>query len=124
MRATYESHLLNDIVHADPSHQPHPVYGFIAPQLGTGLSIAELLALFGSSGDEGPMLGSCTLEYHAALAIEEDYYVSGEVLTAERKTGRTLATFDSVTYRLQAHTADGALVVTATNTFLLPRIQP
>jgi acyl dehydratase len=121
----YESRLLDEIVHAEPGRpEPHPVYGFIVPQLGMGLSIEDLLEFFGSSGEQGPMLGSCTVEYHAPLAIGEDYYVSGEVIAAERKSGRTLGTFDSVTYCLQARTADAALTVTATNTFLLPRSEP
>lgn len=117
----YENWLLHDAVGAEPHDEPHPIYGFIVAQSGLGISVAELLELLGSHAEDGPMLGECTIDYHRPLVTGAEYSVRGAVTSAERKTGRTLGTFDVVTVQQHVSSDAGQPVVTTTSTFLLPR---
>ena len=118
----YESVLMHDAVRSARSSVPHPIWAFVAPQRGMGMTLDELLAWFGSSADEGPLLGACTLEFRGDLATGRDYRVRGRVEAAERKHGRSLGVFDRVTFTLDLLEVDGGSpTVSATSTFLLPR---
>ena len=121
----YESVLMHDAVRSARSPVPHPIWAFVAPQRGMGLSLDELLAWFGSSAEEGPLLGACTLAFRGDLAAGRDYRVRGHVESAERKDGRSLGVFDRVRFTLDLLEVDATdPTVSATSTFLLPRSGP
>lgn len=99
----------------------HPLWAYIAPQRGIGTSINALCRLAGYSVDEGPMMGSIELELDGAILPEVKYRVEGEVVDIVRKEGRSVGVFDVLTYRERLVSPEGETVVTATNTFILPR---
>lgn len=119
--ADYQSRLLYDIVGVDAEPEPHPIFGFVMAMSGTGMSIGEILALMGSDGADGPMLGSCALNFHTGLKTEQDYVVDGGVVDVQRKDGRVLGTFDAVSMRFEVRDAADPPVVTADMTFVVPR---
>jgi hypothetical protein len=97
---------------------PHPVLAFVGAQRGLGVSVAELFALFGTAMAEGPLLTDCELDLSGEPRVGVEYAVSGEVLAAERKTGRQLGAFDLVTARFSLAVAEtGEPVATVTNTY-------
>lgn len=105
---------------ASSAETAHPLWAYIATQRGIGTSVAELCALGGFDVNDGPMLGSVELAYHAPLTFGETYSVEGEVLDIIRKEGRS-GVFDIMTYRERLIAADATVVATATNSFILPR---
>ncbi|TDV56234.1 hypothetical protein [Actinophytocola oryzae] len=118
----HENWLAADALYATPSGTPHPVLAFVGAQRGLGVSVAGLFALFGTAMAEGPLLTDCELDLPGELRVGVEYAVSGEVLAAERKTGRRLGTFDLVTARFSITVADtGELVAAVTNTYALRR---
>lgn len=99
----------------------HPLWAYIAPQRGIGISVAELCALADFDVNDGPMLGSSELEYRKPIMIDVDYRVTGEVVSIARKHGR-IGTFDVLEFRESLlHPDDGALVAVSTSTYILPR---
>jgi len=50
----YESLLMHDAVRASRSSQPHPIWAFLAPQRGMGLTLAALFETLGCPLDTGP----------------------------------------------------------------------
>jgi len=100
---------------------PHPIWAYIATQRGIGIGVAELCALADFDVNDGPMLGSVELAFSAALELDVEYTVTGEVVGIERKHGRTAGTFDVLTFRERLVGPDGAEVASTTNTFILPR---
>lgn len=119
--AAEQAELLSVIGGEPPADgEAHALWAYVAPQRGIGIGIAELCALADYDVDDGPMLGSVRLECHVPLQIDETYDVEGEVVSLVRKSGRS-GIFDLLTYRERLVAADGAPVVQATNTFVLPR---
>lgn len=116
----YESLLLHDAVRSPRSTWPHPIWAFLAPQRGMGLSLAALFEELGTPLDAGPVLGSFGARLHAPLAVGVDHRVDGGVTAVSRRTSRVLGAFDEVTLVLDLRRDDGP-VVTATYGFLLPR---
>lgn len=104
-----------------PSRGLHPLHAYIAMQRGIGVSIAELCALADFRMEDGPMMGSLSLEILGDLDSDCEYRVEGEVVDLVRKEGRRFP-FDLLTYRERLIDAGGAVVAQATNTFVLPRI--
>jgi hypothetical protein len=98
----------------------HPLWAYIAPQRGIGTSVAEICALADFDVNDGPMLGSSHLEYHAPIELDVPYRVTGEVLSIERKQGR-IGTFDILEFREELSDQDGGLVAASTSTYILPR---
>jgi hypothetical protein len=52
----YQNWLLHDAFYSQPRPEPHPVAAFILANRGIGVSLADLLALFGSDINDGPLL--------------------------------------------------------------------
>jgi hypothetical protein len=102
------------------SGEAHPLWAYIAPQRGIGTSVAEICALADFDVNDGPMLGSSHLEYHAPLRVGIAYRVTGEVLGIERKSGR-IGAFDILEFREELHDDEGELVAASTSTYILPR---
>lgn len=115
----YENLLLHDAVRSPRSAEPHPIWAFLAPQRGMGLSLAALFEAFGTPLDAGPVLGSFEARLHAPLRLGVDHAVTGEVTSVVRRASRVLGPFDEVTLVLELRRE--VPVVTATYAFLLPR---
>ncbi|MDL5157396.1 MaoC/PaaZ C-terminal domain-containing protein [Actinomycetospora termitidis] len=115
----YENLLLHDAVRAPRSPAPHPIWAFLAPQRGMGLSLGELFDVLGTPLDAGPVLGSFAARLHAPLRLGADHTVTGEVTSVVRRASRVLGPFDEVTLVLELRRESP--VITATYGFLLPR---
>src|SRR4051794_37667389 len=98
----------------------HPLWAYIAPQRGIGISVADICALADFDVNDGPMLGSSDLEFHAPIKLDESYRVTGQVLSIARKSG-SIGTFDLMTFREDLLAGDGTLVAVSTSTYILPR---
>jgi hypothetical protein len=116
-----ESAMLRHAVYAEPDPQPHPIYAFVAGQGGLGISVDELLELFGTTAAEGPLLGECRLELPGDLEVGQAYRVTGEILDARRKHGRQLGTFDVITFQVELADLGGSVVARCRETFVVPR---
>jgi hypothetical protein len=104
----HENWLLHDAVYSRPEDAAHPIMAFVVAQRGLGVTVPELFALLGTDMQDGPLL--------------TDYTVRAEVLSAVRKTGRTLGTFDLVCVRFDVlGPGSSDPVATVTNTYALPR---
>jgi acyl dehydratase len=117
----WESLLLHDAVRSPRSPRPHPIWAFLAPQRGMGLTLAALFEALDCPLDSGPLLGTFGARCVGPLALDVEYEVSGGVTSVRRRTGRVLGTVDEVEVVLDMRRADGAPVLTATYGFLLPR---
>jgi hypothetical protein len=118
----HENWLAHDALYSAPADAPHPVLAFVGAQRGLGVPVAGLFVLFGTAMEEGPLLTDCTIELAGELRVGIEYRVTGQVLAAERKTGRRLGVFDLVTARFSiAEPATGEPVATVTNTYALRR---
>jgi acyl dehydratase len=98
----------------------HPLWAYIAPQRGIGISVADICRLADFDVNDGPMLGSSHLEYIGPLRLGIRYRVTGEVLGIERKQG-SIGTFDILEFREELRLEDGELVAASTSTYILPR---
>jgi hypothetical protein len=98
----------------------HPLWAYIATQRGIGISVADLCALADFDVNDGPMLGSSALEFHAPIRVGVEYHVTGRVLAIDRKQGGS-GTFDVMAFREDLLDADGAPVASSTSTYILPR---
>jgi hypothetical protein len=98
----------------------HELWAFIASQRGIGIDLRELFALVDFDIDDGPMLGSVSLEIPGTIKTDVAYRVAGEILSLTRKHGRS-GTFDLLTVQERLVAPDGMQVAIATNTFVLPR---
>lgn len=101
----------------------HPIFYFIASQVGMGLTVKELCAACDFDVDDGPMMIDSHVGFDGALHVERDYRVSGEIVGLERRESRKLGIVDTLTYRLSLHAEDHAKgpVVSLTNRWVLPR---
>ena len=117
----YESLLMHDAVRAPRSSQPHPIWAFLAPQRGMGLTLAALFETLGCPLDTGPLLGTFAARVTSPLALDVDHEVRGGVTMVRRRAGRVLGIVDEVEMVLDLLRADGSPVLTATYGFLLPR---
>jgi hypothetical protein len=102
------------------SGEAHPLWAYIAPQRGIGISVGDICKLADFDVNDGPMLGSSHLEYHRPIRVGVPYRVTGEVLSIERKQGR-IGTFDVLQFREQLRSESGDLVAVSTSTYILPR---
>jgi hypothetical protein len=111
-----------EVVGGEPSPDgtAHPLWAYIAPQRGIGISVADICALADFDVNDGPMLGSSELELHAGINLGEPYTVTGRVLSIDRKQG-SIGTFDLMAFREDLLDAGGKLVAVSTSTYVLPR---
>ncbi|MDD7916289.1 MaoC family dehydratase [Actinomycetospora callitridis] len=117
----YESLLLHDAVRSPRSPRPHPIWAFLAPQRGMGLTLAALFETLGCPLDTGPLLGTFGARCAGPLVLGVDHEVRGGVTTVRRRRSRLLGAVDEVEVVLDLVRGDGAPVLTATYGFLLPR---
>jgi hypothetical protein len=118
----HENWLLHDAVYSRPEEAAHPIMAFVVAQRGLGVTVPELFALLGTDMQDGPLLTESQLDLYGDLHSGTDYTVRAEVLSAVRKTGRTLGTFDLVCVRFDVlGPGSSDPVATVTNTYALPR---
>lgn len=115
--------LVADVVLDEPGGTvAHPLFVWMAATGAMGLSWDELFAWFGSTAADGPMFGEHETSIHRPLVVGGTYEVSGGIISAARKTGRTAGVFDLVGYELELHDkADGVQVATCWNSIVFPR---
>ena len=108
---------------ADPAADgsAHPVYFFIATQVGMGMSVAELCKACDFDVEHGPMIASSAVTFQRALMTEQPYHVTGEIVSLTRKRSRTFGVMDSLTYALRLALPDGTAVLETRNVWMLPR---
>jgi hypothetical protein len=111
-----------EVVGGEPSPDgtAHPLWAYIAPQRGIGISVADICALADFDVNDGPMLGSSELEFHSGIKLGEPYRVTGRVLSIDRKQGSS-GTFDLMAFREDLLDAGGNVVAVSTSTYVLPR---
>lgn len=99
----------------------HPIYFFIATQVGMGMTVAELCAACDFNVADGPLMASSKVTFHRPLATGQPYEVTGEIRGLIRKTSRKLGIMDLLEYQLRLSLPDGTPVLTNTNVWVLPR---
>ncbi len=100
----------------------HPLFAYLATQAGIGIDIDGILECAGCRAEDGPMMASCDIEFHAPLRVGATYRVTGQVLGTERKSGRTMGAFDLFSYELSLHDdARTAVAARVTNVLVIPR---
>jgi hypothetical protein len=113
--------MLSSAVLATPTDTPHPIFAFVAAQNGIGITVGDLLAMFGTKPEDGPLLGECELVMHQPFQAGVTYQVTGRIDNVTRKHGRALGAFDLVTFTLDVRDCAGEPVSTCSETFVLPR---
>ena len=108
-------------VQPDPGGHAHPIYYYIATQVGMGQTVAGLCAVCEFDVEDGPMMGNTKVEFSKPLVTGQPYRVRGEIVSLVRKPSRKLGVMDVLEYRLRLVTPDGEPVLVATNTWVLPR---
>lgn len=105
----------------DPKGRAHHIYYFIATQVGMGSSVSGICEICHFDVDDGPMIGASKVEFQAPLWTAQPYVVRGEIRNLVRKPSRKLGVIDVLDYQLRLLHPDGALVLTSTNSWILPR---
>jgi hypothetical protein len=99
----------------------HPIYFFIATQVGMGLTVAGLCAACEFDVEEGPMMASSKVTFSQPLMTGQPYQVSGRIVSLVRKPSRKLGVMDMLEYLLELSLPDGTPVLSTTNVWVLPR---
>lgn len=108
-------------VEPDPEGYAHPIYFYIATQVGMGQTVAGLCEVCEFDVETGPMMAGSQVNFQQPLRTGLPYHVSGEVLSITRKPSRKLGVMDLMVYQLRLSLADGAPVLSTTNSWVLPR---
>lgn len=103
-----------------PDGAAHPIFFYIATQVGMGETVASLCAICQFDVNDGPLLGGCQAEFSEPLKVDTEYAVTGEILSLTRKASKKLGVMDLLEYRL-ALVHEGESVLRVTNTWILPR---
>ena len=98
----------------------HPIFFYIAPQVGMGETVAGLCAVCKIDVNDGPMLGGCSAEFTGPLKVDTPYRVTGKIVSLTRKVSKKLGIMDVLEYRLSLNHDDRS-VLTVTNSWILPR---
>lgn len=105
----------------DPGGAAHPVWYYVATQVGMGLSVAELCAVCAFDVKDGPMMAGSGAEWRGTLMTGRHYAVTGEIVSLVRKASRKLGTMDLLEYRLRLSLPGEEPVCIVTNSWVLPR---
>ena len=98
----------------------HPIYFYVATQVGMGETVAGLCAVCNFDVRDGPLLGGCSVQFDEPLMVDTEYAVTGEIVSLIRKPSKKLGIIDLLEYRL-ALSRSGRKVLAATNNWILPR---
>lgn len=99
----------------------HPLFAWLASAGGWGISWDDFFALVGASAGDGPMFGEHESELQRPLRVGETFGVSGEIVSVQRKHGRSAGTFDVVGYRVDLRDDAGEPVASCYNSVVFPR---
>lgn len=99
----------------------HPVYFYIATQVGMGMTVAGLCAACDFDVEEGPMMASSQVTFSRPLQTGQPYQVTGCIVSLVRKPSKKLGVMDMLEYVLELSLPDGAPVLSTTNRWVLPR---
>jgi hypothetical protein len=99
----------------------HPIYFFIATQVGMGMTVANLCTLCDFDVEDGPMMAASKTTFQGTLKVEQPYLVTGHIVSLVRKASRKLGAMDMLQYELRLSLPDGTPVLTTSNLWVLPR---
>ncbi|HEY3850852.1 MAG TPA: hypothetical protein VGL87_07785 [Steroidobacteraceae bacterium] len=99
----------------------HPIYFYIATQVGMGMTVAGLCATCDFDVEEGPMMASSKVTFSRPLLTGQAYRVTGRIVSLVRKPSRKLGIMDLLEYVLELSLPDGTSVLSTTNVWVLPR---
>ena len=105
----------------EPNGRAHPIFYYIATQVGMGIDVEGLLRLCDFDVSEGPLMAGSEAQFGSELRVEQDYQVRGEIVSLVRKASRTFGEMDILRFRLTLLEKDGAMVVECENQWILPR---
>ena len=108
-------------VEPDAGGEAHPIYSYIATQVGMGVTVAGMCAICDFDMDEGPMMGSSSVTFERPLLTGQPYVVTGKIRSLTRKPSRLFGVMDLLDYELSLSLPDGTPVVTSRNSWALPR---
>lgn len=99
----------------------HPIFYYIATQVGMGISVADLLALCDFDVADGPLMVGSKANFSGELLVERDYAVSGRIVSMVRKSSRAFGAMDLMTFTLLLQDEGGDTLLSCTNQWVLPR---
>jgi hypothetical protein len=99
----------------------HPIFYYIATQVGMGMTVAELLAACDFDIADGPMMTGSEVIFTDELRTETDYRVDGLIQSLTPKPSRTFGTAEILRFRLTLASPDGTAVLECVNEWILPR---
>ncbi len=104
-----------------PDGTAHPIYFYIATQVGMGMTVAGLCAACDFNVDDGPMIASSSVTFQGSLVTGQPYNVTGRIVSLTRKPSRKLGMMDMLEFLLELSLPDGTRVLSTTNRWVLPR---
>jgi hypothetical protein len=102
----------------------HPIYFYIATQVGMGQTVAGLCQVCEFNVEDGPMMAGSKVTFQRPLRTGQAYQVTGEIISLVRKASRKLGMMDMLEYVLRLSLPDGTPVLSTTNVWVLPRKVP
>lgn len=100
----------------------HPIWFFVASQVGMGRSVAGICEVCEFDVNDGPMMTGSRVTFSQSIRTGTPYRVEGEIKGLTRKRSRTLGAMDLMEYELRLVGADdGVTVLVTTNSWALPR---
>lgn len=99
----------------------HPIYYYIATQVGMGQTVAGLCQVCDFDVEVGPMMAGSSVNFKQPLMTDQPYQVGGQILSINRKPSRKLGVMDLMVYELTLSLPDGTPVLSTTNSWVLPR---
>ncbi len=107
----------------DPDGRAHPIFYYIATQVGMGMTVSGLLELCEFDVNDGPMMTGSSASFTGDLLIETDYRIDGEILSLIRKPSRTFGFADTLRFRLRMTPEESIPTLECINEWILPRRQ-
>jgi hypothetical protein len=104
-----------------PDGTAHPIYFYIATQVGMGQTVAGMCRVCDFDVDDGPLMASSKVTFQQPLRVGQSYEVTGEIVSLVRKASRKLGMMDMLEYVLRLSMPDGTPVLSTTNVWVLPR---
>lgn len=99
----------------------HPIYFYIATQVGMGQTVAGLCQVCEFNVEDGPMMAGSKATFQRPLRTGQAYHITGEIVSLIRKPSRKLGIMDMLEYVLRLSLPDGTPVLSTTNVWVLPR---
>src|SRR5579859_6299135 len=90
-----------------PDGTAHPIYFYVASQVGMGQTVAGMCRVCDFDVDDGPLMASSKVTFQQPLRVGQSYEVTGEIVSLVRKASRKLGMMDMLEYVLRLSTPDG-----------------